>query len=397
MGVEHDIAGTLKNAAARDALLRALVSAAAEDWAALYASCTAESADDLLAAAVKARDLRHAAHEKLVAAALAVSPSHVDANVAMAQSYLARGLDRQAHALLANVRRQRAGKQPDHAGLDEWLLRASRAAGATEDARAAAYRLATNPDAAWEALIDAAEFFRADNDLDAQRTLFARVIALRPQDPQANLFMAAWLHDEGYDKNALEHLGRAKAAATTSEQRLSAARLDFELRFPEQSAEFRALTTNFFDKDMGEALPVLKRLTRRHPDFADAWLYLGYALRRVGRLEPAIAALLRCARLADIPEAHRELGALFGEARDAARAVKHAKRALALAGESDLISWLNLGAALCDLGRRAQAAEALARARALSPRDSRVQRLEQSINERRKPLRGYYNARMVQP
>lgn len=395
MGAIEEIAATIPDTRLRAALSRALGTSAAEDWAALHHACTVDSADGLLAAALKARELRHGAHEKLIAAALAVSPGHVDANVAMARSYLARGKARQAHALLANLRKQRAGRLPDHAGLDEYLLRASQAAGMTEDARAAAYRLAISPDASWEALTATGEFFRAERDLDAQRTLFARMIKLRPDDPDANVLMASWLHDEGYDNEAQRHIERAIAHAASREQRVRASRLLFEIRFPDDDAEFRKLTESFFATEVHESLPVLRRLTRKHPALAEGWLFLGFALRRGRQLAEAIAAFERCVRLSDDPNAHKELGALYGEANDPMRAISHARKALQLLGDHDRISWLNLGAALCELGRLREAEQALARARDLDPQSPQVSRLEQSINERRKPLRGYYNARMV--
>jgi len=391
-----EIVAAMPDAKLREPLARVLVSGTPEDWRSLEAACSPDSADALLAAALKARELRHASQEKLLAAALALAPWHVEASLAMARGYLARGLSRQAHVLLANLRKQRASeKQPEHASLDDMLLRAAQAAGNSEDARAAAYRLAINADAPWGTLLAASEYFRAEKDLDAQRTLFARMIKTRPEDVEANVLMASWLHDEGYDKQAQEHIERAIAHALSREQRVRAQRLLFEIRFPEDDAELRKLTESFFAAKPVEALPVLKRLTRKHPHLAEAWLFLGFALRRDRQLGEAIGAFERCVKLSADPNAHKELAALYGEANDPARAARHARRALELLGEHDRISWINLGAALCEMRRLNDAIAALSHARELDPQSPQVAMLEQSINARQKPLRGYYNARMV--
>jgi tetratricopeptide (TPR) repeat protein len=396
MAAVDEIVAVVADAKLRDVLLRALLSGTPEDWRALEAVCTPDSAEALLAAALKARELRHDAQEKLLAAALVLSPWHVDASLAMARSYLGRGLARQAHVLLANLRKQRASeKQLDHAGLDEMLLRVSQAAGSAEDARAAAYRLAINPDAHWEALLAAGEYFRAENDLDAQRTLFARMIKARPDDAEANVLIASWLHDEGYDKEAQMHIERAIANATGREQRVRAQRLLFEIRFPDDDAEFRKLTESFFATKPHESLPVLKRLTRKHPHLAEAWLFLGFALRRDRQLVEAINAFERCVKLTADPNAHKELAALFGKINEPALAAKHARKALELLGEHDRISWINLGAALCEQRKLGEATAALSHARKLDPQSPQVSMLEHSINARQKPSRGFYNARMV--
>ncbi len=391
-----EIVAAMPEAKLREPLARVLDSGTPEDWRALEAACSPESADALLAAALKARELRHAAHEKLLAAVLALSPWHVEASLVMARGYLARGLARQAHVLLANLRRNRASeKQAEHAGLDEMLLRVAQASGNAEDALAAAYRLAINTDAPWPALLAAGEYFRAEKDLDAQRTLFARMISARPDDAEANALMASWLHDEGYDEQAQRHIERAIAHATSREQRVRAQRLLFEIRFPDDDAELRKLTESFFAAKPVEALPVLKRLTRKHPHLAEAWLFLGFALRRDRQLGEAIGAFERCVKLSADPNAHKELAALYGEANDPARAARHARKALELLGEHDRISWVNLGAALCEMRRLHEASAALSHARELDPQSPQVAMLEQSINARQKPLRGYYNARMV--
>lgn len=391
-----EIVAAMPEAKLREPLARVLDSGTPKDWRALEAACGPESADALLAAALKARQLRHAAHEKLLAAVLALSPWHVEASLVMARGYLARGLARQAHVLLANLRRNRASeKQAEHAGLDEMLLRVAQASGNAEDARAAAYRLAINTDAPWPALLAAGEYFRAEKDLDAQRTLFARMISARPDDAEANALMASWLHDEGYDEQAQRHIERAIAHATSREQRVRAQRLLFEIRFPDDDAELRKLTESFFAAKPVEALPVLKRLTRKHPHLAEAWLFLGFALRRDRQLGEAIGAFERCVKLSADPNAHKELAALYGEANDPARAARHARKALELLGEHDRISWVNLGAALCEMRRLHEASAALSHARELDPQSPQVAMLEQSINARQKPLRGYYNARMV--
>lgn len=384
--------------ALREPLRRALALGSTHDWQELEQACarSPQSADELYLAAVRARELRHPSTEKLLAAVLSLAPDHLEAGGALAVSYLARGLSRQAHALLASMRKRRAAALcPESARLDELLLSASLAAGMSEDARAAAYRLAIAADAPWEALLAAAEFFRAEHDLDAQRTLCARLVALRPQDPDAHLFMAQWLHDEGYDDDAQRHLEQAAALASTRQQAVRARRLLFELRHPEDDAEFRKLTESFFAVAPAKSLTALSRLTRRHPDLAEAWLFYGFALRRERRLDEAMRAFERCARLSDDPNAHKELAAIYGELLEPRLAERSARRALKSLGEHDRVSWINLAAALAEQRRLPEAREALARAESLKPGAPEVESVQELINEREKPRRGFYNARLV--
>ncbi|MBV6516574.1 MAG: hypothetical protein HPKKFMNG_02259 [Planctomycetes bacterium] len=384
--------------ALREPLRRALASGSTDDWLELERSCAQwpQVADELYQAAARARELRHPLAEKLLAAVLTLAPDHLDASGALAMGYLARGHSRQAHALLASLRKRRAAARcPENARLDELLLGASLAAGMSEDARAAAYRLAIAQDASWEALLAAAEFFRAEKDLDAQRTLCARMVALRPQDPDAHLFMAQWLHDEGYDEEAQRHLEQAAALASTRQQAVRARRLLFELRHPEDDAEFRKLTESFFAVAPAESLASLDRLTRRHPDLAEAWLFYGFALRRERRLDEAMRAFERCARLSDDPNAHKELAAVYGELLEPRLAERSARRALESLGEHDRVSWINLAAALAEQRRLPEAREALARAASLKPGAPEVESVQELINEREKPRRGFYNARLV--
>lgn len=384
--------------ALREPLRRALALGSTHDWQELEQACarSPQSADELYLAAVRARELRHPSTEKLLAAVLSLAPDHLEAGGALAVSYLARGLSRQAHALLASMRKRRAAALcPESARLDELLLSASLAAGMSEDARAAAYRLAIAADAPWEALLAAAEFFRAEHDLDAQRTLCARLVALRPQDPDAHLFMAQWLHDEGYDDDAQRHLEQAAALASTRQQAVRARRLLFELRHPEDDAEFRKLTESFFAVAPAKSLSALSRLTRRHPDLAEAWLFYGFALRRERRLDEAMRAFERCARLSDDPNAHKELAAIYGELLEPRLAERSARRALKSLGEHDRVSWINLAAALAEQRRLPEAREALARAESLKPGAPEVESVQELINEREKPRRGFYNARLV--
>ena len=378
-------------------LSRALTSGSADDWRALESACNMPAAADLLCAAgIKARELRHPSSEKLLAAALSLAPFHLRATLTIARSYLGRGLNKQAQKLLADLHRHKAGNgEMADAFLDELLLRASQAAGASEDAKAAAYRLAIDAGAHWSALLAAADFFRSENDLDAQRTLFTRLTTERPDDPDANLLMASWLHDEGYDNEAARRLNHAALLATSREQRVKAKRLLFEIQHPEDDAQLRKLTQSFFAVKPVESLPLLKRLTQAHPDLAEAWLFYGFALRRDRQLEAAAHAFERCVKYSDDPNAHKELAAICGELREHKKAERHARRALELLGEHDRISWINLAAALLELRKPGQAREALAKARELDPASPQVNALQEDINLRSKPMRGFYNARLV--
>ncbi len=379
----------------RTALARALTDNDVAAWTALQQAATGRrnAANALAKAAAKARKLRHPAHEKLLAAALVLDPFHPAATEAIAHSYLGRGLAPQALKLLIDLRKDALQRNAPPPKIDTLILAAAQSAGQTEDAKAAAYRIATTPRAKWDDLVAAGEFFRAENDLDAQRTLFTRMVKSRPKDVRANLFMASWLHDEGYDEQAAKHAQRALDATTDKVLAAQARSLLFGIKFPQDDAEFREITIGFFSAEPAEVEPRLRKLVETHPDFGEAWLFLGFALRRLRRLEEAADAFSRAINFTDDPNAHKELGGVLGELGDPQGSLAHTTRAMELLGEQDKVLWLNLAAALMEIGDFGACEQSLARARELDPHSKSLARLEEEFGARVIPRRGFFNAR----
>ncbi|MCC6573832.1 MAG: hypothetical protein IT462_08575 [Planctomycetes bacterium] len=379
----------------RAALMRAMADNDAAAWLALQevAKSRRNAAAAFTKAAAKARELRHPGEEKLLAAALVLEPNHVGATEAIARSYLGRGLGPQATTLLLNLRKHALQNNLTPPKHDALILAAAQAAGQTEDARAAAYRIATGKRPKWEDLISAGEFFRAEKDLDAQRTLFTRMTKSRPKDVRANLLMAAWLHDEGYNEQAAKHAQRALEHAREPAQIAEARRVLFEIKFPEDDAAFREITVGFFSADPADVAPKLQALTIKHPDFGQAWLFYGFALRRLRRLEEAAAAFGKAIEFTDDPNAHKEIGGVLGELGDPQASLAHTVRAMELLGEQDKVLWLNIAAATLELGDFANCENALNRARALDPHSKSLARLDDEFAARMIPRRGFFNAR----
>ncbi len=398
MSAADDITAIVQAAppgALRKVLAEALTTDNLEAWRTLagVAGARKTAAQALYRAALRAHQRRHPAQERLLAAALSLEPFHVAATGAMARSYLERGLAPQALKLLLDLRKHQLqqGRKPHN--YDGLLLACARTAGQAEDARAAAYRLAAAPRAKWEDRLAAGEFFRAENDLDAQRTLFTRMTRARPHDVRANLLMAAWLHDEGYDDEAARYARRAQKFAQQPDHAAQARRLLFGILHPQDEAEFREITGGFYGAEMAEVAPRLERLVRSHPDFGEAWLFLGFALRRLRRLKEAAHAFDRAVALTDDPNAHKELGGVLGELGAPRESLRHTLRAIELMGEKDKVLWLNLAAASLELGDLAACEQALGRARELDPHSRGLARLEQELASRSIPRRGFFNAR----
>ncbi len=83
------------------------------------------------------------------------------------------------------------------------------------------------------------------------------------------------------------------------------------------------------EQDVDAALVTLRRVVGQRPDHALAHYNLGLLLKRVDRIDDAIAAARRAAALDGRPEAHVALASLFQQQGDFAAAVDHLETAVA--------------------------------------------------------------------
>ncbi|MDH5641864.1 MAG: hypothetical protein OEY28_11275, partial [Nitrospira sp.] len=224
--------------------------------------------------------------------------------------------------------------------------------------------------------------------------LLERMISERPDDHTVNIEMARWLADEGWNDKALERACHAAECAPGKKERAEAQSLLFSLSDPEGEAAFKELTREVFTGDPARVAAELSKTVAAHPELAEGWLFLGFVMRRLGRRRSAAQAFVRCAQLSDDANAHRELGALFGEFGRPRRAALHSKRALELLGGSDRVALLNFAAACCGDGQFEEAAGALARVGELYPDEPGIEVVAEAIALATRPARGFHGAGM---
>jgi len=120
------------------------------------------------------------------------------------------------------------------------------------------------------------------------------------------------------------------------------------------------------DQDVEAAMETLRRVITRRPDHALAHYNLALLLKRVDRLDAAIAAARRSTDIDARPEAHLALGGLYLQQGDFSRAVTALDAALA-ADRRYVEAWVLLGTVHRARGDLARAADALRQAIALRP------------------------------
>ena len=184
--------------------------------------------------------------------------------------------------------------------------------------------------------------------LDAAVDAFRRALAARPAFGRAmnNLVVA------------LAKAGRGEAAVAEARAWVTAAPGDPERLFTLAMAQA--------DQDVDAAMATLRQVIVRRPDHALAHYNLALLLKRIDRVDDAIAAAERAVALDPRPEARLALGTLHAQRGDLDRAV-----AVLDAAVSDqpryAEGWLQLGSVLKARGDFGRAASALRRAIALRP------------------------------
>ena len=138
--------------------------------------------------------------------------------------------------------------------------------------------------------------------LDAAVEVWRAALAARPGDRKASRGLVL----------ALVAAGRGPEAVTLARAAAEASPKDVEALFTLGLAQS--------EQDVSAALAAMTRVVERAPDHTLARYNLALLLKRVDRLEEAIAELMRVVALEPRPEAHYALGIAWWHRGDAARA-----------------------------------------------------------------------------
>jgi tetratricopeptide (TPR) repeat protein len=184
--------------------------------------------------------------------------------------------------------------------------------------------------------------------LDAAIDAYDQALAARPayRRAQNNLVVA------------LGKAGRGAEAMRRADGWLAADPGDPELRYT------RALAAS--EQDVGASMAALRQVVAARPDHALAHYNLALLLKRVDRIDEAVAAAERAVAIDGRPEAHLLLGTLLAQRGDPDRALRSfdaATRADARFADA----WIQRAMVLRGRGDLAGAAEALRRAIAIRP------------------------------
>lgn len=194
-------------------------------------------------------------------------------------------------------------------------------------------------------MIERAREVHRQGDLTAAGELYRQVLALDPDDFDANHLLGVLCHQRGAEREALAYLQKALA------------------RRPDHPAGHNNLGRVLLALGRHEdALAALRKAIELQPDFAEAYNNLGITFRETGRQDEAEAAYTQAVRLKpEYIKALNNLGNLCLEREEHGEALRWYGRALAHGPDLPL-SHHNLGCALVKLGRLDEAEAALVQA-----------------------------------
>lgn len=240
------------------------------------------------------------------------------------------------------------------------------------------------PDTALDAIFREAVGHHGAGRVDAAITLYDRVLARRPDHPDALHMKAvaaaqAGRLDEGIAllRRAIEakddvvdyhnNLGHLLAMAGRTAEAETALRRALDLA-PDHAAAHNNLG-DVLERDgrLPEALDAYRRAAALVPDNASVHGNLGVVLQRLGRPDEAVAAFRQAAALdPDSPEAHNNLGSALQTVERLEEAEAELRRAIALRPDY-ANAWHNLGGVLMARGAAGDAVAALRHAVELNP------------------------------
>jgi len=122
--------------------------------------------------------------------------------------------------------------------------------------------------------------------------------------------------------------------------------------------------------DYEKALPYFEEAVKKDPNYADAYFYIGYCNRKLGRYTEAIEAYKQAIRIKpDYAEAHYNLGVAYDDLGRYTEAIEAFKQAIRIKPD-DAEAHYNLGVTYGNLGRYTEAIEAYKQAIRIKPDDA---------------------------
>lgn len=320
---------------------------------------------------------RHVEAQRVLSVAMQAENLRVEAIVESATSSAALG----ENAVAERLWRRALELEPQSIAARLYLARLYRSRGEADKAAEQYEELIKAPGLPREVSADAAEFFVVNGRHEQALGAAERYADEHPGDAIAHVLMASSLNALGKHKRALKSLEKAEVCVGVEEIRDLVTRQRRYAEHPDAEQRFRAgadaaLTGN---AERGEA--EMRELIARFPEFWEAHLFLGIALRRQQKWQEARGVLEHLKANQQLPGIDKELTGIYSQLGQPGKALECAKQAMDAAPEDPTLL-TNYAAALLENDKIDEAAKYAARAEMLMPGDEPTRKLQELIKLR---------------
>lgn len=320
---------------------------------------------------------RHVEAQRVLSVAMQAENLRVEAIVESATSSAALG----ENAVAERLWRRALELEPQSIAARLYLARLYRSRGEADKAAEQYEELIKAPGLPREVFADAAEFFVVNGRHEQALGAAERYADEHPGDAIAHVLMASSLNALGKHKRALKSLEKAEVCVGVEEIRDLVTRQRRYAEHPDAEQRFRAgadaaLTGN---AERGEA--EMRELIARFPEFWEAHLFLGIALRRQQKWQEARGVLEHLKANQQLPGIDKELTGIYSQLGQPGKALECAKQAMDAAPEDPTLL-TNYAAALLENDKIDEAAKYAARAEMLMPGDEPTRKLQELIKLR---------------
>jgi tetratricopeptide (TPR) repeat protein len=333
---------------------------------------------------------RHIEAQRVLRLAMEADNLKVDAIVESAASSAAMG----ETAVAERLWRRALELEPQGVAARVHLARYFRAKGNLDAAGEQYAALIKLPGLAREVFADAAEFFVVNQRHQDALSAGERYAEEHAGDAIAHVLHASALNAAGRHKRALDALERAELCVGVGELDDLVKRQRRFANHPESELQFRKLAGEAVDGNAAGAEQGVRELLAKWPDFWEAHMFLGIALRRQQRWAEARDVLEALRAKHALPGIDKELTGVYSQLGDASKVLECARRAMDATPEDPTLL-TNYAAALLENNEVDEAMKYAQRAELLMPGDEPTQRLLGLIEMRMRKRGLFANFRAV--
>ncbi len=317
---------------------------------------------------------KHEEAERLAARAMKVEELKVEAIIESGAANLGQG-----KKLVAERLWQRALElEPEHIGAH---LRLAHYYASHDDVKQAGEqfaRVTAIEGVPREVYADAAEFYYNHRLFDDAIMTARRFAEEFPGEPIAHLLCASAHNALGRHDEARKELDLADLCAGVGALKDLAVRQRRWCESPSSESRLHAAAERVFGEDPASVADELAALIKEYPDFWEARMLLGIALRRMEKWNEAKEQFEEIIKERSVPAADKELTGIYSQLGDLAKALEFAKRAYdAQPDDPEIIA--NYAAALLENDELTEAYKFARRAESMAPADEVTRTLIQQI------------------